>query len=91
MYGLLMALVPSMKSGRAMSAVVQLRGSGVRTIEVTCDGESLRSAEVPAGTAMIAGALPAVVDALAGRGDPVADALPGAPAELGFLAAFFNS
>ena len=91
LYGLLMALVPSMMFEQSISATVQLRGVGLRTIEVSCDGGSLRSAEVPADAAAISGAMPAAIDALAGRGDAVADALPGAPEELGFLAAFFNS
>jgi len=91
LYGLLMALVPSMRFERSISATVQLRGVGVRTIEVSCDGGALLSAEVPAGAAAISGAMPAAIDALAGRGDAVADALPGAPEELGYLAAFFHS
>lgn len=91
LYGLLMALVPSMTFEQSISATVQLRGVGLRTIEVSCDAGFLGSAEVPAGAAPITGAMPAAIDALAGRGDAVADALPGAPEELGFLAAFFNS
>lgn len=91
LYGLLMALVPSMRFGQSVSSTVQLCGLGIRTIEVSCDASSLRSAEVPAVATAISGAMPAVVDALAGRGGAVADVLPGAPAELSFLAAFFNS
>jgi len=91
LYGLLMALVPSMMFEQSVSATVQLRGVGLRTIEVSCDGDSLLSDEVPTGAATISGAMPAAIDALAGRGDAVADALPGAPEELGYLAAFFNS
>ena len=91
LYGLLMALVPSMRSERSISVTVQLDGVGPRTIEVSCGGGSVRSAEVPAGAASTSGSMAAVVDALAGRGDAVADALPGAPEQLGILAAFFNS
>lgn len=91
LYGVLMALAPSMLSGQSLSSTVQLTGLGVRTIEVSCEPGSLRSAEVPAIGAVIAGAMPAAIDALAGRGDAVANALPGAPEELGFLAALFNS
>jgi hypothetical protein len=91
LYGLLMALVPSMTFEQSISATVQLSGIGLHTVEVSCDAGFLRSAEVPADAAPISGAMPAAIDALAGRGDSVADALPGAPEELGFLAAFFNS
>lgn len=91
LYGLLMALVPSMMFEQSISSTVQLSGIGLRTIEVSCDGGSLVSSEVPAVAAAISGVMPAAVDVLAGRGDAVADALPGAPEELGFLAAFFNS
>ncbi len=91
LYGLLMALVPSMMFEQSISARVQLLGIGQRTLEVSCGDGSLRSVEVPAGAAPIAGALSAAVDALAGRGDAVADVLPGAPEALGFLAAYFNS
>lgn len=91
LYGLWMALVPSMRFGQSISSIVQLGGIGLRTIEVGCDPGSLRSAEVPAGAAAISGAMPAVIDALAGRGNAVAEVLPGAPEELGFLAAFFHS
>ncbi|MGK2928068.1 MAG: hypothetical protein ACSLFO_00650 [Acidimicrobiales bacterium] len=91
LYGLLMALVPSMTFQQSISATLQLRGVDSRTIEVRCDAGSIISAEVPAGGAAVAGSTPTVIDALAGRGDAVADAIPGAPEELGFLAAFFNS
>ena len=91
LYGLLMALVPSMTFEQSISSTVQLSGAGLRTIEVGCDAGSLRSAEVSAGATAIPGAMPAAIDALAGRGDAVADALPGSPEEMGFLAAFFNS
>lgn len=91
LYGLLMALVPSMMFEQSISLTVQLGGAGLRTIEVGCGAGSLRSAEVPAGAAAISGAMPAAIDALAGRGDAVADVISGAPEELGLLAAFFNS
>lgn len=91
LYGLLMALVPSMTFEQSLSTTVQLSGIGLRTIEVSCGPGFLGSAEVPAVAAATSGAMPAVIDALAGRGHAVADALPGAPEELGFLAAFFNS
>lgn len=91
LYGLLMALVPSMMFEQSVSSTVQLSGLGTHTIEVRCDAGSLRSSEVPGVATAISGAMPAAIDALAGRGDAVADALPGAPEELGFLAAFFNS
>jgi hypothetical protein len=91
LYALLMALVPSMMFGQSVSATVRLRGIGDRTIEVDCDAGVLHSAEAPAGGAAISGATPAAIDALAGRGDTVAGVLPGAPEELGFLAAFFQS
>lgn len=91
LYGLLMALVPSMTFEQSVSATVQLRGIGLRTIEVSCEPGLLGSAEVPAVAAAISGSMPTAIDALAGRGDSVADALPGAPKEMGFLAAFFNS
>jgi len=91
LYGLLMALVPSMTFGQSISSTVQLSGIGLRTIEVSCDEGSLVSSEVPAVAAAISGVMPAAIDALAGRGGAVADVLPGAPEELGFLAAFFNS
>ena len=91
LYGLLMALVPSMTFEQSVCSTVQLSGIGIRTIEVSCDAGSLRSVEVPAVVASISGATPAAIDALAGRGDAVADVLPGAPEQLSFLAAFFNS
>jgi hypothetical protein len=91
LYGLLMALVPSMMREQSISSTVQLRGIGVRTIEVGCEAGSIATAEVPEGKTSIVGATPAAIDALAGRGDSVADALPGAPEELGFLAAHFTS
>lgn len=90
LYALLMALVPSMRFGRPTSVTVQLGGIGVRTIEASCDDGVLVSAEVPGVAAGMSGDLAAAVDALAGRGSAVADALPGAPEELGFLAAFFT-
>ena len=90
-YGLLMALVPSMMFEQSVSATVQLSGLGLRTIEVSCDAGLLRSVEIPAVADAIPGAMPAAIDALAGRGDAVADVLPGAPEQLSFLAAFFNS
>jgi len=91
LYGLLMALVPSMRMGQSVSSTIQLNGFGIRTLKVTCDARSLRSAEVTAAERVISGAMPAVIDALAGRGDAVGDLLPGAPEQLGYLAAFFNS
>lgn len=91
LYGLLMALVPSMLRGQSISWTVQLSGVGLHTVEVSCHEGALASSEVPAVADAISVAMPAAIDALAGRGDAVADALPGAPEELGFLAAFFNS
>lgn len=91
LYGLLIALVPSMTFGHSISSTVRLTGVGQRTIEVSCHENSLVSSEVPVTAGAICGAMPAAIDALAGRGDAVGDALPGAPEELGFLAAFFNS
>ena len=91
MYGLLMALVPSMTFGQSVSSTVQLSGIGIHTIEASCGNGSAQSTEVSGGTASISGAAPAAIDALAGRGGAVADVLPGAPGELGLLAAFFHS
>ncbi|MEQ8841657.1 MAG: maleylpyruvate isomerase family mycothiol-dependent enzyme [Acidimicrobiales bacterium] len=89
LYGLLMALVPSRSTGRSVVATVQLRGLGRHTIEATNEAGSLVSAEISDDAPAICGVLTETIDALAGRGD-VADALPGAPTELGMLAAFFN-
>ncbi len=91
LYALLMALVPSMMFEQSIASTVQLRGISLRTIEVSCEAGSLVSAEVSVGADVIVGTMPAAIDALAGRGDAVADAIPGAPEELGMLAAFFNS
>jgi len=91
LYGLLMALVPSMMLEQSVSSTVQLTAIGRRTIEVRCHAGAIGSDEVPAGATTISGDMPTAIDALAGRGVAVADALPGAPEELGLLAAFFNS
>lgn len=91
LYGVLMALAPSMLAGQSLSSTIQLTGISVRIIEVSCEPGSLRSAEVPTADVVSAGALPAAIDALAGRGNALADALPGAPEELGLLGALFNS
>lgn len=90
LYGVLVALVPSMMFEQPIGATVQLSGIGTRTIAATCGAGGVVSAEVPTVADAIAGPLPAAIDALAGRGGAVADVLPGAPEELGILAALLN-
>lgn len=91
LYGLMMALVPSLLFERSVSSTIRLTGTGSRTIEVSCDAGALGASEVSADAIATTGDRPLAIDALAGRGVAVAEALPGAPEELGFLAAFFNA
>ncbi len=91
LYGVFMAAVPSRRFGQPVSATVQLEGRDRWTLSLSCDGERIVCEEAPGAAVDATGEHGPALDALAGRGLAVDEALPGAPTELGILAAFFNS
>jgi hypothetical protein len=91
LYGVFMAGVPSKLFARDLTAIVDLRGHDLVTLDLRCDGRQLTCEEAPGGHSEASGDHGPAIDALSGRGLSVADALPGAPGELALLAAYLNS
>lgn len=92
LYGLLISLLPSRMMEQTVSTAVELVGltAGAGAIELRCEGGTIGVAEVTDAAVVASGALRESIDALAGRGCSVEQALPGAPAELGYFAAFLS-
>ncbi len=91
LYGVFMSAVPSKLFDQPMSATVELVGRERSTLSLCFDGRQISCAENPGATVAATGAHGPTLDALAGRGLAVDEALPGAPPEMGLLAAYFNS
>ena len=91
LYGVFMSAVPATMFDQAMSATVELVGHDRRALSLSCDGQQIVCTEIAGTAAAATGAHGPVVDALAGRGLAVDEALPGAPPDMGLLAAYFNS
>lgn len=91
LYGVFMSAVPSMLFDQEMAATVELVGHHRSTLSLSLDGQEIICEEEVGAAATAMGDLGPALDALAGRGLPVDVALPGAPPEMGLLAAYFNS
>lgn len=91
LYGVFMSAVPSTLFEQTMSTTVELVGQDRWTLSLSCDGRQIVCAETPGAAVVATGELGPALDALAGRGRAVDAALPGAPEEMGVLAAYFNS
>jgi hypothetical protein len=91
LYGVFMSAVPSKLFEQTMSATVELVGHKPSTLSVSFDGQQIICEENPRAATAATAEHGTAIDALAGRGLAVDEALPGAPPELGLLAAFFNS
>ncbi len=91
LYGVFMSAVPSKLFDQTMSATVELVGRDRWTLSLSFDGEQIICEENPGATVAATGEHGPALDALAGRGLAVDEALPGAPPEMGVLAAYFNS
>lgn len=88
LYGLLMAMVPSRMMEMSLETTVDFGRTTGHCVAASQDGGRIVTTETDDASGALVGDLAAVVDALAGRGAPVADVLPGAPDELGLLAAY---
>ena len=91
LYGVFMSAVPSKLFDQAMSATVELVGHNRSTLSLSFDGRQIRCRENSGAAVGATGEHGPAIDALAGRGLAVEQALPGAPPEMGLLAAYFNS
>lgn len=91
MYGLLMATLPARMAEQPFAVAVRYDAPVDRTVTSELDAGTIVSAESSSiGTNLVA-EVADLVDALSGRGRPVADVLPGAPDLLGAFAAFMAS
>lgn len=90
LYGALMALVPARMMEQPITTSIAFGGLEPHAVAVSHDGGRLVSSEADADEAVLAADAAAVIDSLSGRGDPVSLVLPGAPEELGILAAFLQ-
>lgn len=90
LYGLLMAVVPTMLFKQSIAATVELVGLDRHTISVTCGPDGITAEEDSGAEVNITGSHASAIDALAGRGRTVSDALPGVPEEFGAMAAFLS-
>lgn len=86
------SMLPSMMMEQTVSMTVELIGpdAGAGAIELRCEGGTIGVAEATEVALVASGVLRESVDALAGRGGSVEQVLPGAPAELGYFAAFLS-
>jgi hypothetical protein len=91
LYGVFMAAVPSTLFDQPMSTTLELVGHHRSTLSLTFDGRQIICEEKPGATTKATGEHGPALDALAGRGLAVDEALPGAPPEMGLLAAYFNT
>lgn len=87
MYALLMATLPARTMEQPFTVAVRLAGPDRVVVAAHADG-CCTGRETSAASAELAGDLSEVVDALCGRGRPVAAVLPGAPDLLGAFGAF---
>jgi hypothetical protein len=91
LYGVFMSAVPSKLFDQPMSAAVELVGRNRSTLSLSFDGREIICEEDAGAAVSATGEHGPALDALAGRGLAVDEALPGAPPEMGLLAAYFNS
>lgn len=90
-YGLLMIMVPLKIMETSFSAVIEYTGPAGRTVAATHEDGRVSSIETEPTDTELTGELCTVVDALSGRGTPIAELLPAAPDLLGFFARFMSS
>lgn len=90
MYGLLMATLPARMMEQPFTVEVRLAGPD-RVVAAAHDRGRCAGWETDATAADLAGEVGRVVDALCGRGDPIAEVLPGSPALLSAFGAHMAS
>ena len=91
LYGLLMAVVPTLRTERPFETTVRMVGPVETVVVATHEAGTITSRECAATDDALTGELGEAVDALSGRGVAVSDALPGAPDQLAVLAGFLSS
>ncbi len=90
LYGMLMAMLPTRMMEQPFEATVTFTGPPDFTVTASHESGRISSVETPDAHTEMHGELCSLVDALSGRGQPVEQLLPAAPALLGAFASFMT-